>query len=146
VREAYRRTGLSAEYRGREPQLVAHQTPNAYAAGVAHRIAAEPMDANVVAGDIGVEGLLMTGEGAGRIPQVAGATTLTALPGLLLSSDGALVGEELFAAEAYFAATPAPTARLLTHDMLRWTIVGLLVAGMAYQIINTAFGLGLPAL
>ncbi len=48
VRQAYHQTGFASDYRGDEAQMVAHQTPVAYAAGVARRYAVEPTDASVV--------------------------------------------------------------------------------------------------
>ena len=147
VRQAYRQTSFAADYRGYESQLVAHQTPVAYAAGVARRYAVEPMDASLVVGDYGSEALLITEEGAERgVPQLSGATTLHALPALALSTDATLGGEELFAAEAYLSTAAEPKARLLTQDALRRLVILLLVAGIAYQGLNTFFGLGLPSL
>ena len=146
VRQAYRQTSFAADYRGHEAQLVAHQTPVAYAAGVARRYAVEPMDASLVVGDYGAEALLITEEGAARgVPQLAGATTLNALPALTLSAAATLVGEELFAAEAYLGSAAAPKARLLTQDALRWLVILLLLGGIAYGSLNTLFGLGLPS-
>ena len=36
---------------------------------------------------------------------------------------GTLIGEEIYAAEAYLARSPAPLARLLTQDALRTVII-----------------------
>ncbi|MDQ5851368.1 MAG: hypothetical protein M3380_04710 [Chloroflexota bacterium] len=147
VRQAYRGTGLAADYRGSAVQLVAHQTPIAYAAGVARRYAVEPMDMSVVVGDYGSEALLIGEEGAQRrLPQISGATTSTALPGLALSTDATLIGEELWAAEAYLSAAAAPKARLLTQDALRRILVLSIIAGMIYQVLDLFLGLGLPSL
>jgi hypothetical protein len=147
VREAYRGTGFAADYRGSNIQLVAHQAPVAYAAGVARRYALDAVDCGVVVGDYGSEALLISTEGTERaIPQLSGATTLSALPALTLSTDATLVGEELFAAEAYLAAAAAPKARLSTHDALRQALLVLIVIGIIYQILNLALGLGLPSL
>ena len=147
VRQAYRRTGFAADYSGTAAQLVAHQTPIAYAAGVTRRYATEPVDASAVVGNFGAEALLIGEEGAQRrLPQLSGATTLGALPGLVLSTDATLIGEELFAAEAYLTDAEAPKARLLTQDALRWALVVLIVAGIVYQTANIVLNLGLPSL
>ncbi len=147
LRQAYRRAGLAVEYHGSAAQLVAHQAPIPYAAGVAQRYASDAIDSSVVVGNYGSEALLIGEEGARRrLPQVSGATSLTALPALTLSTDATLVGEELFAAEAYFAEGPAPMARLLTQDGLRRVVVLLIVLGIAFQIANNWLGLGLPSL
>ena len=147
LRQEYRRSAFGTEYRGSNVQLVAHQTPVAYAAGVARRYASEPMDSGVVVGDYGAEALLIGVEGSDRrLPQLSGATTLSALPALTLSTDATLIGEELFAAEAYLAEGAAPKARLMSQDALRRVIVLLIILGIAYQVLNFTLGLNLPSL
>ena len=147
LHQAYRGTAFAADYRGSNVQLVAHQAPIPYAAGVAQRYAVEPMDMGVVVGDYGGEALLIGEEGADQgVPQIAGATTLSALPALALSTDATLIGEELFAMEVYLTADNASKARLLTQDMLRRAIVLLIVAGAMYQVLNMALHLNLPSL
>jgi hypothetical protein len=148
IHGAYRQAGFGADYQPRSVQLVAQQAPAAYAAGVAARYAAEPIAASIVAGNYGPEALLISEEGVERgIPQVAATTSLAALPVLALSADATLIGEELFAAEAYLSDAPSPKARLLTQDALRWTILMLLLGGVVWQLIALFQpGLGLPLL
>lgn len=147
LRRVYRQTGLSQEYQQSHAVLVAHQTPIAYAAGVAGRFREQPMDINVVLGDTGDETLLISEEGNHyNVPQVSGSTSLSALPALTLSTTATLVGEELFAAEAYLAETDAPKARLLTLDALRWLVVLLIIVAIVYRLLDATLGLGLPAL
>ena len=148
IHSAYRRAGFGADYQPRSVQLAAQHAPVAYAAGVAARYAAEPIAASVVAGNYGPEALLISEEGMERrIPQFAATTSLAALPVLTLSADTTLVGEELFAAEAYLSDAPAPKARLLTQDALRWAILALLLGGVVWQLIALLQPeLGLPLL
>jgi hypothetical protein len=147
LRQAYRGTGLAGDYRSSNVQLVAHQSPIAYAAGVTRRYDTEPIDSSVVVGDYGAEALLIGEEGAARhVPQLSGATSLSALPALTLSTGATLVGEELFAAEAYLTSSTLPQARLLTQDALRRVVVLLLVIGVLYQILGAMLGFNLPAL
>lgn len=143
--QAYRRAGFGSEYRADNIQLVAHNAPTAYAAGVAARYRADDVAASVVAGSYGAEALLITEEGVARnVPQVAAASSLAALPVLALSADATLIGEELFAVEAYLSDAAAPKARLQTHDALRWVLLVLLIAGLVWQLV--APSLGLPVL
>lgn len=136
MRRAYRQAGFVSEYQPQRVQLVAHNDATAYAAGVAARYAADDVAASVIAGNYGAEALLITGEGAARnIPQVAAASSLAALPVLALSADATLIGEELFAAEAYLSAAAAPKARLEAHDALRWLLALLIVAGIMWQLL-----------
>ncbi len=57
-----------------------------------------------------------------------------------------MIGEELFAAEAYLASSAAAQARLLTQDALRRVIVLLIVLGVIYQILARTPAFNLPAL
>jgi len=80
-------------------------------------------------------------DGAQRgVPQISGATTTTALPLAYLTSEGTLIGEEIYAVEAYLARSPAPLARLLTQDGLRTVIIVAIVALLAL----TALGIQIP--
>ena len=136
LHRAYRQAGSASDFRTDQVQLVAQNSPAAYAAGVSARYAVEPMTASVVAGNYGAESLLLTEEGAAKgIPQVAATTALTALPVLALSADATLIGEELWAAEAYLSDAVPPKARLLTHDLLRWLLIALLLGGLCWQLL-----------
>ncbi len=148
IRDAYRQAGFADDYRGETIQLVAQNAPAAYAAGVAARYRIAPVAAGVVAGNYGAEALLITEEGAAQgVPQVAAATSLSALPVLAISADATLIGEELFAAESYLTDDSRPKERLLTHDALRWLVVALIVIGVIWQLLALMSpGLGLPGL
>ena len=146
VRQAYRQSSLALDYRTHAPRLLAHHTPTAYAAGVAQRLGSGGFDSNVIVGEHGSEALLIAETGRGHGPQLAGTTTLAATPGLMLSTDATLIGEELYAAEAYLAQTMTARARLLTQDMLRTFVIVLIILGVVYQIVNLSLGLGLPSL
>jgi hypothetical protein len=136
VHQAYVQAGFASDYQPSSVQLVSQHEPVAYAAGVAARYATEPMAASVVAGNYDVEALLITTEGAAHdISHVAATTSFGALPVLAISADATLVGEELFAAEAYLSDSAAPKARLLTQDALRWTVLALLIGALIWQAL-----------
>ncbi|PLS78733.1 MAG: hypothetical protein CYG59_16965 [Chloroflexi bacterium] len=140
--QAYRQAGFASDFRPENVQLVAQNTPAAYAAGVAARYRVAPPAASVAAGSYGTEALLITEEGAAHgIPQVAAATSLAALPVLALSAEATLIGEELFAAEAYLSDSAAPKARLLTQDVLRWLVIALLLGGLLWQVLAPVLNL-----
>lgn len=147
VHSAYQRAGFGADYRGTHVHLLAHNAPTAYAAGVAAQMRDAPALA-VVAGNYGAEALLISEEAAARqVPTIAATPNLLALPVLTLSADATLVGEDLFAAEAYLADAPRPAARLLTHDLLRRILLGLLALGLLWQLAARWLpALGIPAL
>lgn len=128
LRQAYQRAGLGQDYDPANVQLLAHQDPMAYASGVATLYRRQKFEASQMIGSFGQEILLATENGAQQsVPQVGGATTTTALPLVYLSTDATLIGEEIYAAEAYLAHAAAPQARLLTVDTLRTVIIVAIV-------------------
>lgn len=148
IHEAHRAAGFGDDYDADRVQLVAQNTPVAYAVGVAARYETQPIAASMVAGAYGAEALLITEEGAARnVPQIAAASSLNALPVLQLSADATLIGEELFVAEAYLSDAAAPKARILSVDALRWVVLVLLAAGLIWQLLALFVPtLGLPTL
>jgi hypothetical protein len=141
LRQAYQRAGLGQDYDPVNVQLLAHQDPMAYASGVTTLYGRQKLEVSQLIGSFGQEFLLAGEVGAQRdVPQLAGATTTTALPLIYLTADGALIGEEIYAAEAYLARSPAPTARLLTQDALRTVVI----VAILVLLLLTVFGLTLP--
>ena len=128
LRQAYQRAGLGQDYDPASVQLLAHQDPMAYASGVATLYGRQKLEASQMIGSFGQEILLATESGAQQgAPQVSGATNTTGLPLMYLSSEATLIGEEIYAAEAYLAHAAAPQARLLTIDTLRTVIIVAIV-------------------
>src|SRR6185436_6283642 len=115
---------LGQDYDPANVQLLAHQDTMAYASGVTTLYGRQRLEASQLIGSFGQEFLLAGEDGAQRgVAQVAGATTTTALPLIYLTTEGALIGEEIYAAEAYLARDAAPKARLLTQDVLRTIVI-----------------------
>ncbi len=124
LRQAYQQAGFGQDYEPRNVQLLAHQDPLAYASGVTTLYGRQRLEASQLIGNFGQEYLLAGEVGAqGDVPQVGGATSSTALPLIYLTSDGVLIGEEIYAAEAYLSRLTAPQARLLTQDVLRTLVI-----------------------
>jgi len=122
-------------------QLLAHQDAMAYASGVTTLYGRQKLEVSQMVGSFGQEFLLAGEVGAQRdVPQIAGATTTTALPLIYLTADGALIGEEIYAAEAYLSRMPAPQARLLTLDALRTAVIFAILV----LLLVAAAGLSLP--
>lgn len=142
LRQAYQRAGLGQDYDPVNVQLLAHQDPMAYASGVTTLYGRQKLQASQLIGSFGQEYLLVGEVGMQRdVPQLAGATTTTALPLVYLASDGALIGEEIYAAEAYLSRTPAPTGRLLTQDALRTVVIVTIVILVALSAAGIRFAL-----
>jgi hypothetical protein len=74
------------------------------------------------------------------VPQFGGATTTTALPLVYLTTEGTLIGEEIYAAEAYLDRSATPRARLLTQDTLRTVIIVALLT----LLLLSAAGVTIP--
>ncbi|MEM8529901.1 MAG: DUF6754 domain-containing protein [Chloroflexota bacterium] len=128
LRQAYQRAGFGQDYDPANVQLIAHQDPLAYASGVATLYGRQRLEASQLIGSFGQEFLLIGEIGAQQgVPQIAGSTTSQSLPLVYLSTEGALIGEEIFAAEAYLSRSPAPQARLMTQDVLRTVVIITLI-------------------
>jgi hypothetical protein len=131
IRVAYRNAGYSEDFQPDNIHLYADHDPLAFAAGLGNRYVAETMEASVTVGAFG-ETYLLAGE-QGRqhlIPQVAGTTNPISLAAAILTADGTLLGEEIYAAEAYIAPTPLGIARLLTHDAIRLLLIIIIIVGL----------------
>jgi hypothetical protein len=140
LRQAYQRAGLGQDYDPANVQLLAHQDAMAYASGVTTLYGRQKLEASQMIGSFGQEFLLAGEIGAqAGVPQLGGATNTTALPLIYLTTEGTLIGEEIFAVEAYLARSPAPLARLLTQDALRTVVIVAIVI----LLIMSAIGLRL---
>jgi len=141
LRQAYQRAGLGQDYNPDNVQLLAQQDPMAYASGVSMLYGRQRFEASQLIGSFGYEVLLASGAGAQQgIPQVAGATTSTALPLIYLTSEGTLIGEDMYAAEAYLSRVPEAQGRLLTHDALRTVAIVAIVTLALWQAAQSFIG------
>lgn len=131
IRSAYRDAGYSEDYDPDSVCLYADHDPLAFAVGMSNRVDHDPMDASVTVGAFG-ESYLVFGEPARQhgIKQVAGTADQSSLVGALLTADGTLIGEEIYAAETYTNPSPMGITRLLTHDALRWVLIVILLVGI----------------
>jgi hypothetical protein len=136
LRQSYQRAGQAQDYHPSYAQLLAHQDTMAYAAGVMGLYGRQQFEASQLLGGFNQDFLLLGEDGAQRhIPQVAGATSTSALPVVLLSTPNALIGEEIFAAEAYLSDDASSDSRLRTQDALRIVVMILIVGGFVYNLL-----------
>jgi hypothetical protein len=141
LRQAYQRAGLGQDYRPGNVELLSQQDSMAYASGVTTLYGRQPLEASQMFGAFDQE-LLLAGEVGEQlhVPQIVAATSTTAQPLALLSAQGTLIGEELYAAEAYIGSAPSAQARLLTFDALRsvvlLTIVVLIIARPLLELLG----------
>jgi hypothetical protein len=142
IRQAYQAAGQAQDYDPAQIQLLAHHDDMAYATGVTTLYGRQRLEASIMLGSFGQEFLLIGEDGAQQnLPQVVGSASSTALPLMMLSTPATLIGEEIYAAEAYLTSEPASQARLLTQDTLRTLIITLIVAGFVYALIQPVLGL-----
>lgn len=137
IHTAYRDAGYSDDYKPNEIELFADHNALAFAAGQAQRLKAQPMEASIEVGAFG-ESFLLIGE-QGRqsgIEQLAGTTQPSSLAAAVLTANHVLYGEEIYVAEAYIAPTTLGTARIMSHDMLRYIIIGLLLLGVTLALLR----------
>ena len=128
LRRAYIRHSNPAGYAPRSVRYVA-ASPFPYAAGVMDILATEETSASVMAGVFGPEAAFIAEEGSKQgFLQVAGAADPTPLGVLYPSVNHLLIGEEMFAAGAYIGEQPSHIASLLAQDIVRWTLVVIILA------------------
>jgi hypothetical protein len=110
-------------------------TPFSFAAGAMTTIRDENISANVLMGNFGAEAALLT-DAAERENTfiLAGSDNLTAQAVMVASAQEPLIGEELFAAGAYTDAGPLHTSSLTLQDILRWSIIIVILVGALLKL------------
>ncbi|MCJ7668061.1 MAG: hypothetical protein MUP04_07255 [Anaerolineae bacterium] len=130
LRRAYERRGYPQGY---DPLQVRYIAPDAiaYAAGVMGVLEREDVAANAMIGGFGDEFLLMGENGARKgVQQIGGASSLEALPFVYISTDAALLGEEIYAGGAYLSSKSSHLGSLLAQDWLRTAIILASILGV----------------
>lgn len=140
LRQAYQQAGFGQDYDPVNVQMLAQQDPMAYASGMTTIYGRQQLEASQMLGSFGEEFLLAGEVGAqAGVAQMAGATSTTPQPLTYLTCEGTLIGEEIFAAEAYLSRATAPQARLLTQDMLRTITIIAIIAATVMGLLGVQF-------
>lgn len=130
LRRAYERRGYPQGYDPLQVRYIAPD-PIAYAAGVMGVLEREDVAANAMIGGFGDEFLLMGENGARKgVQQIGGASSLEALPFVYISTDAALLGEEIYAGGAYLSSKSSHLGSLLAQDWLRTAIILAIILGV----------------
>jgi hypothetical protein len=105
-------------------------TPFSYAVGTIPVIRDENVSANILLGNFGVEVALLT-DAVERENTflLAGSDNLAAQSVIYASAQEPLIGEEIYAAGAYFEAGPLHNASLTVQDILRWSFIVIILLG-----------------
>jgi len=118
-----------------EAGRLAGLTPFSYAAGVIPVMRDESVSANVLMGNFGVEvGLLTDASERQGLFTLAASDSLPAQAVIYASAGDPLVGEDLYAAGAYFDSGPLHQSSLSVQDILRWCIIAFILVGALLKL------------
>ena len=137
LRRPHTRRGDLTGYDPLNVQMLGMQ-PMQYAAGANDFLSHTQPVSNVMIGSFGPEVALIADAGMKQsLTQVAGSADVRALAVLRPSADHLLIGEEIFAAGAYFDQRPAQVARLRAQDVARFILIALILIA---ALLRTALG------
>jgi hypothetical protein len=127
----------AAEYYQPATGRLAGLTPFSSAAATMTMLSDEHVSAVALVGHFGTEAALLA-DAADRsnATLVGGSSDGASQASLYATASEALIGEELYAAPAYFSGRPTFVAGLTVQDILRWLIVIGLLAGAALKVVG----------
>jgi len=147
LRGVYKRQNAPEEYDGLAAQVVG-LSPLGYGAALTGVIPDDSVAGTVLMGSVGQEAVLMTEAGQrAKTPTVAGSDQPAAQALLFATADHPLVGEDLFAGNAYINRRPEHLASLRAQDWMRLLIGGGIVLVVLYQTAKAllaSLGVALP--
>jgi hypothetical protein len=134
LRSAYRAAGADGQYNPSASELTG-LTPFSFAAGALPVIYDQQVSANILIGSFGSEAALIAdaAERTGSL-SLGGSDNPTGQAILYATVQESLVGEELYAAGAYLQAGPAHQASVQVQDILRWILIGLMLAAVVLNL------------
>jgi hypothetical protein len=113
-------------------------SPFGYAAGAMNISQDENVSANIMIGNFGPEVALITDASErGSVTTIGASDNLAGQAVLFANTQDALIGEELFSTGAYLGANNSHLASLTVQDILRWSIILILLGGAAFEILRT---------
>jgi hypothetical protein len=123
LRRAYARRGRSGDFHWTQVRLLS-PSPMAYALGAMDMLNHEPVLANVMLGAFGPEvGLIARAGDEANLAQIGGSDDPRALAILYANTDCILIGEELYATDAYLNRTAIKLASLAAEDVARIILI-----------------------
>ena len=135
LRRAYARQGRSDDLSPSQVRLLAPDS-TAYAAGIMGILEGEDPLANVTIGAFGDEYLLIGETGVKKdLDQVAGTDDPAALAFMYTTTNDTLIGEEIFAADAYLRGSAESVAGLIVQDWWRYLVVLVIVVGVLLETL-----------
>jgi hypothetical protein len=136
LRSVYARQNALARYDPESAQVVG-QSPAAYGAAQTSLPRDEAVAGALLIGSVGTEAALLTeaGRRAG-VTTLAGSDNLTAQAVLFATADHPVIGEDLFAGGAYVGGRPEHMGSLMTQDIMRLIIGGVIVIGVVFKTLG----------
>ena len=136
LQAGYRSIG-AVEYYDPSTGRLAGLTPFSSAAATMTMLRDEHVSTAVLIGRFGPEAALIADSAARSGATLLGASAdPAAQAALFATASEALIGEELFAAPAYFSGRPSFVAGLTVQDILRWIIVLGVVVGAVLKFVG----------
>jgi hypothetical protein len=137
LQAGYKAAGVEELY-GLTTGRVAGLSPFGYAAGAMNISQDENVSANIMVGNFGPEVALITDASERvNVTTVGASDNLAGQAVLFANTRDPLIGEELFSTAAYLGAGPSHLASLTVQDILRWSIILVLLGGAAFEILRT---------
>lgn len=143
IRQGYIVEGHPEDFRPEYSIRYISDEQRAYSAGVIGTVLRERPASNIVIGPLYGEiyTLLECGRPVGALT-IGGTARIVQVPVVVVMSDFALIGEEMFAASAFVTEDPEERGLVFGRDFIKWICLGLLVLGILLSIS----GINLPAL
>jgi len=130
VRQAYTAEGVPDQFQPEEQVRFLSQDSVLHAMGTARLIEEEQAGCAIFFGAFDFTSLLMAEPGARMgVLQIAGDPGLFQVPFFVCTCSHTIIGEEYFAAGAYVSRDPSMRASLVSQDLIKAIIGGLILAG-----------------
>lgn len=139
MREAYTAEGVPDEFRADEQVRFFSEDSIVYSMAAARLIEESKAGCALFFGPFDFTSLLMAEPGARMgVMQIAGDPSLFQIPFFVCTCDYTVIGEEYFAAGAYLSTEPQTRATLVSQDIIKAIIAGMVLVGtVLYQFYDS---------
>ena len=136
MRQAYTAEGAPDRFDAADQVRFLSEDSAVYAMGVARLIEETPAGCALFFGAFDFSSLLMAEPGARiGVMQIAGDPTLWQVPFFVCSCDQTIMGEEYYAAGAYVSTDPGLRGTLVSQDLIKVLLAGLIVLGLLATLV-----------
>ena len=129
MRQAYLEAGKPEAYRPEDCRFISTDQW-AYASGVIGVLCRGKVASNIVIGNFAAEALILAEAGNTiRAVQIAGTSNAYQIPFFVVACDYVVLGDEMFAAGAYFAKNKTHLGSLWGEDLVKGICIAIMVVG-----------------